>query len=133
MADLSIILDRIQDMVLRWPLGVTKLTVCQNPSDIDRILEGLHTRISTDVDVLNTVHFDLKRKTQQKEQTLSRVQAFQGPDSETEEVLRRNLHNWSSKPWMFWTSSEDGLDLGLDTDAQAQVVRSYVRAKGGDA
>lgn len=133
MADLSSILDRIQEMVLTRSFGVAKLTLWQDPSDINCILEGLHMRISTDVDVLNIVHFDLKRKIKQKEQTLSRIRAFQGPDIQTEELLRRNFHNWLSKPWIFWTSSEDDLDLALDTDAQAQVVRSYVRAKGGDA
>lgn len=74
----------------------------------------------------------MKRKTQQKKQILSRIQAFQGTDVETKDLLRWNEYNWSSKPELFWTSSEDSLGLKLDADAQAQVVRSYVCAKGGD-
>jgi len=74
----------------------------------------------------------VKRKTQQKKQILYRIQAFQGTDVESKDLLRRNEYNWSLKPESFWTSSEDGIVHTLDADVQAQIVRSYVCAKGGD-
>lgn len=89
--------------------------------------------ISADIDISSTIHFDLKPKTQQREQILAKIRALQGPDTETQEVLRLNMANWSSRPRTFWTSSEDHLDVSLNADAQAQLVRSFVCAKGGDA
>jgi hypothetical protein len=89
--------------------------------------------ISANIDISNTIHFDLKPKTQQREQILAKIRALRGADTETEEVLRRNMANWLSTPRMFWTSSENHLDLSLNADAQAQLVRSFVCAKGGDA
>lgn len=89
--------------------------------------------ISANIDVSNTIHFDLKPKTTQKEHILAKIRMLRGTDSETEEVLRRNMTMWSSTPRTFWTSSENHLDLSLNTDVQAQLVRSFVCAKGGDA
>ena len=127
------ILRYIHDMVIKCPISVTKLTLCQDPTEIDHILEGLHAMISANVDVSNNIHFDLKPKTTQREHILAKIRVLRGTDIETVEVLRRNMTIWSLMPRTFWTSSENHLDLSLNTDAQAQLVRSFVCAKGGDA
>lgn len=107
------------------------LIIRQESHDIDRILAVLHTRLQNDVQLSNTIQFNVKPKRLQNDDLVARIELYQGPDKESQDVLEANCARWLLQPWSFWTTS--GEDRHLNLDAQAQIVRSYVRAQGGDA
>lgn len=107
------------------------LIVRQESHDIDRMLGVLYTRLQGDVHLSNTVRFDVRPKRPQNDDLVARIKAYQGPDKESQDVLEANHGRWSLRPESFWKTS--GEDTYFDLDAQAQIVRSYVRAQGGDA
>jgi hypothetical protein len=110
---------------------VTDLIIRQDSHDIDRMLGLLYTRLQGDVGLCNMVRFDVKPKRLQNDDLVTRINLYQGPDRETQDLLEANFARWSLQPESFWKSSGD--DMYLNLDAQAQIVRSYVRAQGGDA
>ena len=95
------------------------------------MLEALYTKLKDDARLSNTVQFDVKPKRMQGEDLVARIKLYQGPDKESQDVLEANFARWSLQPDLFWKTS--GEDIYFELDAQAQIVRSYVRAQGGDA
>jgi hypothetical protein len=110
---------------------MANLIIRQESHDIDRMLAVLHTRLQNDVQLSNTIQFNVKRKRLQNDDLVARIELYQGPDKESQDVLEANCARWLLQPWSFWTTS--GEDRYPNLDAQAQIVRSYVRAQGGDA
>lgn len=109
----------------------TSLIFSQEPEEIAYVLEVVHGKLLTDARLSNAIKFEIKPKRQQTYQLLDRIGSYQGPDKETLAVLDNNSPSWILQPWLFWASSTD--DVVSDLDAQVQVVRAYVRAKGDDA
>jgi hypothetical protein len=107
------------------------LIIRQESHDINRMLAVLHTRLQNDVQLSNTIQFNVKPKRLQNDDLVARIELYQGPDKESQDVLEANFARWLLQPWWFWTTS--GEDMYPNLDAQAQIVRSYVRAQGGDA
>lgn len=95
------------------------------------MLGVLYTKLQDDVRLSNTVQFDVKPKRIQNDDLVARIKLYQGPDKESQDVLEANFATWFLQPELFWKTS--GEDMYLNLDAQAQIVRSYVRAQGGDA
>lgn len=95
------------------------------------MLEALHAKLLTDNHLSNYVNFEVKRKRQPNEQLAEKIRSYEGPDRDTKIVLQGNFSTWLAQPWLFWTTSKE--EMCSDLDAQAQIVRSYVRARGDDA
>ena len=95
------------------------------------MLEVLYTKLKDDVRLSNTIQFDVKPKRIQGDDLVAKIKLYQGPDKESQDVLEANFARWSLQPDLFWKTS--GEVNYLELDAQAQIVRSYVRAQVGDA
>jgi hypothetical protein len=95
------------------------------------MLEVVYTKLKDDVRLSSTIQFDVKPKRIQGDDLVAKIKLYQGPDKESQDVPEANFARWSLQPDLFWKTS--GEDIYLELDAQAQIVRSYVRAQGGDA
>ena len=131
MSHTSDLLNVVQHLVCATRLHFMDLIIRQDSHDIDRMLGMLYTRLQGDVRLGSMVRFDVRPKRPQNDDLVTRINLYQGPDRETQDVLEANLARWLLQPGSFWKSSGD--DTYLNIDAQAQIVRSYVRAQGGDA
>jgi hypothetical protein len=110
---------------------IANLITRQESHDIDCMLGVLHTKLQADTQLSNAVQYDVKLKRSQSDDVIEKIKLYQGPDQESQEVLEANSARWSMQPGSFWTTSRE--DMYLNLDPQAQIVHSYVRARGGDA
>ncbi|KAK4551646.1 hypothetical protein LTR86_011020 [Recurvomyces mirabilis] len=111
--------------------GTLEVLATMGPEELNIVLQALHQRLSSGLQQSSSIDFKLQRKVNHADGLVERLQSFTGPDKETRSILATNFDRWTHNTQGFWNTLDEHTNIGLS--AEAQVVQTYIRARGDDA